>query len=84
MFDNIALKFSPINIYVDFPFIGDLIASLKEITILASKLQNNIKGENNFLSKIFSANSISIEPIAFDLYSNSLENRKYRFKHPDY
>lgn len=80
MFDSILINFAPIQIFVDFVFVSDLIAAMKEIVNYVLQL----KIKHNFLLKIFSTKKLSINKISLFLIPKSLPNRKFRFKHRDY
>lgn len=79
MFEDISIKIAPIQIFVDFLFIGDLIAAMKEV---ASFCKFELK--NDFFSNIFSTKKFTIHNIIVSLTPVSLLNRQYRFKHEDH
>lgn len=59
MFEDISIKIAPIQVFIDFQFIGDLIAIMKEIAECFSQL--NLK--SNLLFNIISVKKISIKNI---------------------
>ncbi|KAK8895410.1 hypothetical protein M9Y10_023874 [Tritrichomonas musculus] len=79
MFEDISIKLAPIQLYIDFQFIGDFIALMKEI----SGYFKQFKFDYNFLFNIFSTKKFSINNICANLTPNCLLYRKYRFSHKD-
>lgn len=82
IFDNISINLSPLQIFCDFQFISDLIASIKELKNHCL-IQSQNKPNSGKL-KLFSTKKFSIDTIILTISPINLPQRKFRFQHPDY